>query len=176
MPTRALKKKIHNRNWNSFDTGLISIGQGMISLTPVQAAIFTAAIANGGIVWKPYLVQTVLNYNNKPLYTFKPKIVDKIPVSMKMIDTVRQGMYEVVNDSNGSGKRAKTDVISLYGKTGTAQIGPRDKRTKNTWFTGFGQHKNKLYSIAISVNGGVAGGLTNAPMAKKFFELWLSEE
>ncbi len=176
MPTRALKKKIHNRNWNSFDTGLISIGQGMISLTPVQAALFTAAIANGGIVWKPYLVQTVLNYNNKPLYTFKPKIVDKIPVSMKMIDTVRQGMYEVVNDSNGSGKRAKTDVISLYGKTGTAQIGPRDKRTKNTWFTGFGQHKNKLYSIAISVNGGVAGGLTNAPMAKKFFELWLSEE
>ena len=175
MPTRELKKKIYKRNWNSFDTGLISIGQGMISLTPMQAALYTAAIANGGIVWKPYLIKAVLNHNNKPLYTNKPKIRDKFPVSRRMVDIVRQAMYEVVNAPNGGGKRAKTDVISLYGKTGTAQIGPRNKRTKNTWFIGFGQYKDKLYSIAISVNGGVAGGLTNAPMAKKFFELWLSE-
>ncbi|MCP4179565.1 MAG: penicillin-binding protein 2 [bacterium] len=176
MPTRKLKKKIHNQNWNSFDTGLVSIGQGMISLTPIQAALFTAAIANGGIVWKPYLIKAIFNYNNKLLYKTKPKVVDRFPVSAKMIKIVRQGMYEVVNAPNGGGKRAKTDVISLYGKTGTAQVGPRNKMTKNTWFIGFGQHKDKLYSIVISVNGGIAGGLTNAPMVKKFFEIWLSEK
>ncbi|HJO95298.1 MAG TPA: penicillin-binding protein 2 [Victivallales bacterium] len=174
IPTRELKKKTYNTRWTSFDTGLISIGQGLISITPIQAALYSAAIANGGTVWKPYLIKAILNFNNKPLYKNKPIVMDKIPVSEKMIKTVQQGMYEVVNAPNGGGRRAKTDVITLYGKTGTAQIGPRAHRKYNTWFIGFGQYKNKLYSIAISVNGGRAGGMTNAPMAKKFFELWLS--
>ncbi|MCP4179152.1 MAG: penicillin-binding protein 2 [bacterium] len=174
LPTRKLNRKTYGRSWNNFDTGLISIGQGLISITPLQAALYTAAIANGGTVWKPYLVKTVLNFNNKPLHETKPWIASRLPVSKKMIDIIQQGMYEEVNATNGGGKRAKNDFITLYGKTGTAQKGPRDKRTRDTWFIAFGQYKDKLYSIAIQVHGGIYGGSTNAPIAKKFFELWLS--
>jgi cell division protein FtsI/penicillin-binding protein 2 len=60
----------------------------------------------------------------------------------------------------------------LCGKTGTAEVGPVDKRTKNTWFIGFGEREGRLYSLAIVVEGGLSGGMTCAPIAKAFFENW----
>ena len=174
LPSKELKQKIEKTTWTNFDTGLISIGQGMIAITPIQAAVYTAAIANGGTAWKPYLVKSVYDSNNKLLFETQPVQVDKLPVTEEELAVVREGMYDVIHDSNGSGKRAKNNAIELYGKTGTAEVGPLGRRTKNTWFIGFGNHDDSsVYSIAILVEGGKAGGMTNAPMAKTFFETWL---
>ena len=173
LPSRELKKSLIGRNWTIFDTGLISIGQGMLTLTPMQAVVYTAAIANGGIIWKPYLVNKIFNYNDKLLYSAKPHLVKRLPVTLEDIEIVKAGMYESVHAENGSSKRANNKYITLFGKTGTAQVGPPTDRHKNTWFIGFGEHDKELYSIVISVEDGRAGGLTNAPMVKEFFTLWL---
>ena len=175
IPSRELKKRLIGRKWTAFDTGLISIGQGMLTITPLQAAIYTAAIANGGIILKPYLVSQIYNYNNKLLYSAIPEKVTRLPVTIEELNVVREGMYEAVHASNGCSKRANNDIITLYGKTGTAQVGPPNNRRKNTFFSGFGKYKDKLYAIAISVEDGRAGGLTNAPMAKDFFTAWLKD-
>ena len=172
-PSRELKKRLIGRKWTAFDTGLISIGQGMLTITPLQAAVYTAAIANGGIIWKPYLVSQIYNYNNKLLYSAIPEEANRLPVTLDKINIVREGMYEAVHDPNAVCKRANNEFISLYGKTGTAQVGPPNNRRKNTFFSGFGKYKNNLYAVAISVEDGRSGGLTNAPMAKEFFTIWL---
>lgn len=173
FPSKELKQKIEKIPWTNFDTGLISFGQGMIALTPIQAAVYAAAIANGGIVWKPYLVKAVYNSNNKLLAETIPSQIDRLPVTEEEIAVVKEGMYNVVHDPNGCGKRANNNAIELYGKTGTAQVGSPEHRTENTWFIGFGYHEEKAYSISILVDGGQSGGMTNAPMAKAFFETWL---
>lgn len=173
LPSKELKQKIEKTAWTNFDTGLISMGQGMVAITPIQAALYTAAIANGGTVWKPYLIKTVYNSNNKLLFETLPIQVDKLPVTEEELAVVREGMYDAVYAPGGCGKKAKNNAIELYGKTGTAEVGPLEHRTKNTWFIGFGYHDSSAYSIAILVEGGEAGGMTNAPMAKTFFETWL---
>ena len=173
LPSKELKQKIEKAAWTNFDTGLISVGQGMIAITPIQAAVYASAIANGGNIWKPYLIKAVYNSNNKLLFETSPVKTDKLPVTEDELAIVREGMHNAVYDPNGSGKKAKNDAIELYGKTGTAQVGSPEHRTKNTWFIGFGYHNSSAYSIAILVDGGEAGGITNAPMAKTFFETWL---
>lgn len=176
IPSRELKLKIDKTQWTNFDTGLISMGQGMISLTPIQAALYTAAIANGGKIYQPYLIDSIYNNNGKLLFENTPHLIDSLPATQPQIDIIKEGMHSVVYDSNGSGKRAKNDYIELYGKTGTAQVGPPENRTRCTWFIGFGYHGNEAYSFCIFVEGGLAGGMTNAPMAKAFFETWLESE
>ena len=175
LPSRKLKKRLVGGEWTIFDTGLICIGQGMLTITPLQAAIYIAAIANGGTIWKPYLVSKIYNFNNKLLYTAMPQKVNQLPVTLNELNIVREGMYESVHDMNGSSKRANNDIIALYGKTGTAQVGSPKNRRQNTWFAGFGKHQNSLYAIIISVEDGRSGGLTNAPMAKEFFTTWLKK-
>ena len=81
-------------------------------------------------------------------------------------------MYLSVNSDIGGSKRARNRTIDLSGKTGTAEVGPRSARYKNTWFTGFGTHNGKTYASALLVERGVSGGKTCAPLAAEFFTRW----
>ena len=176
LPSVAEKKRVYGNRWTAFDTGLISIGQGILTITPIQAAVYTAAIANGGTMYKPFLIDKIKNYNNKLLYKTFPHAKRTLPVTENDIEVVRAGMYKSVNDPTGSSKRAQNQFIVLSGKTGTAQVGSPPNRYKNTWFIGFGKYKGTNYSICVQIEHGAAGGLTNAPIAKRFFEMWLGGE
>ena len=173
LPSRELKKKTYGGVWNEYDTCLISIGQGLVTLNTLQAATYTAAIANGGTVWKPYLVESVFNHEHTLLYSQPPTIASELNADPAHIELIRQGMFKVVNDSDGTGKRAKSDIAKIYGKTGTAQIGSPEHRRRQTWFTGFAAHEGNLYAITVSVEDGVSGGVSCAPLAKSFFEAYL---
>ncbi|MCX6984105.1 MAG: penicillin-binding transpeptidase domain-containing protein [Lentisphaerae bacterium] len=157
-----------------YDTCLISIGQGIILLTPLQAALYVSAIANGGTVWKPYLLQEVRDSQGNTLFMReKPEIGGKLDVEEENLDIVRKGMYLVINGAKGTAKKAGNSKITLSGKTGTAEIGPKNDRKSNTWFMGFGERDDKLYGIAVIVQEGLSGGSTCAPIVSKFFEEWL---
>lgn len=176
IPSKELKLKIEKTPWTNFDTGLVSMGQGMISITPIQAAVYTAAIANGGKVLRPYLINSIYSNSGKLLFENTSEIIDRLPVTQAQLDIVKEGMHNNIYDPNGGGKRAKNDIIELYGKTGTAEVGPANNRTKCTWFIGFGYLGKEAYAITVFVEGGVAGGMTNAPMTKAFFETWLGTD
>ena len=143
LPSRHSLYVMSGRKWNVFDTALISIGQGHIQVTPIQAALFTAAIANGGTLWRPYLLKKMLDPNGNTIYITRPFANAEINIKKEHLDVVKKGMYEVVQGRNGSGKKAKTPLITLYGKTGTAQKGKKPNIRKNTWFIGFGTHNKK---------------------------------
>ena len=165
------------RNWNAYDTSLISIGQGKIELTPLQAVLYTAAIANGGTLYKPILVKAIREENGKEIFTASPEKNSILSVSKASLNTVKQGMNQAVNSPTGSARRARNSSIRLAGKTGTAEVGPPNDRYKNTWFIGFGtttvKGKKKTFAISILVTHGESGGLTCAPLAKAFFEEFL---
>ena len=101
-----------------------------------------------------------------------PGLWKNIPRCLPQIQMALTGRIPV-NSGIGGSKRARNRTIQLSGKTGTAEVGPRATRYKNTWFIGFGTHQSRTYAIAILVEHGASGGKTCAPLAARFFTEWL---
>jgi penicillin-binding protein 2 len=161
------------RKWLVADTAFLSIGQGIIGVTPVQAALYAAAIANGGLVYRPFLVRSVRRPDGREVRSAVPTVESRLPVRAENLALVRQGMAEVVNGAKGTGRTARNRAISLAGKTGTAEVGAPDERYHDTWFLGFGPLEGPRYAVAVVVEHGESGGRTAALLAGQFFERWL---
>lgn len=174
-PSREFKKKRMKEDWNIFDTALLSIGQGIILITPLQAATYMAAIANNGTAYKPHVIKAVYDHDGNLIAEKKN---DQLCINMNLpqeyFDIVRRGMFDVVNSPTGTGRKARSDKITIYAKTGTAEIikNTNEKR-KNTWMAGFAENNNKKYSFALTIEDGISGGTTCAPLIKKFFDEFL---
>jgi penicillin-binding protein 2 len=174
LPTSEFKERATGYKWNKYDTALLSIGQGIILITPLQAAVYCAAIANGGIIRRPYILKEIRDPFGNLLQFTQPEVKKHLKTTRENLNIIRQGMHLSVNSPHGSGKNAKNEAIDLYGKTGTAEVGPAYNRHKNTWFIGFGSHEDKTYALAILIENGESGGRSCAPLAARFFTEWLS--
>lgn len=174
-PSRDFFQRVSRsrRRWITADTAFLSIGQGVIGVSPMQAALYAAAIANGGSVYRPFLVRCVKRPDGKEVGATVPVVDHRFPARPEHLALIRQGMYEVVNSDRGTGKNARNAVLSLCGKTGTAEVGAGDERYHDTWFIGFGPVENPRYAIALLVEHGESGGRTAALLAGRFFERWL---
>ena len=173
LPSRTWARSHWGRNWLAIDTAFLSIGQGAIGISPLQAALFTAAIANGGTVYRPHLVSRIIDTNGNILKHTAPQPASRLRVSAEHLALVRQGMYYVVNGENATAVRARNSAVSLAGKTGTAEVGSGDDRTKNTWFICYGPVDAPRYAVAAIIENGDSGGQTTAPRVAEFFEQWL---
>ena len=173
LPAREDKKRIAGFPWNQYDTSLLCIGQGYLNITPLQAAVYAAALCNGGLLYKPYLLQDIRNSEGTVLYHTIPRISGKLDTNPTDLEIIQEGMHMVVNSPGGSGRRAENPIIELSGKTGTAELKVRGKKHQNTWFICFGKNKGTNYAAAILVEDGVSGGHTCAPIAKAFFTEYL---
>ena len=163
------------KRWRDYDTALISIGQGKILLSPLQAARFTAAIANGGKFMETFLLKEVFDEKGKLLFRNQPRLTRQWNVSNEALELIHKGMYQVVNAPQGSGRSARSKLLTIYGKTGTAEVDTADGRINNTWFTSFTVKNDKRYALTILVEEGRSGGRNCAPLAKEFFERYLQE-
>jgi penicillin-binding protein 2 len=170
-------------SWNENETAYVSIGQGKVEVTPLQAAVFYGAIANGGTMYRPYLIDHI--YDHDRLTGSRLNVFDAVPLrtgrlaaSQNSLDVVREGMYLVVHDSGGSGRRGNIRSADLYAKTGTADVGRGANATKNTWFNGFVKHPRtgELLSFAAVVEQGESGGGTTAPIVAEMFTEWFSRD
>jgi penicillin-binding protein 2 len=175
LPSRELQYQRFKQHWNSYNTALTSIGQGLIEVTPLQVAVYTAAIANGGTLWHPYILKNLRDPKGNILFLNTPYKLGHLDTTKHNLELVQKGMWMVVNSPEGSAKKARNDKIILSAKTGTAEMGPRSARYTNTWFTCFGRYKGKLYALTVFVEKGQSGGRTCAPIASQFFNEWLSD-
>jgi penicillin-binding protein 2 len=176
LPSREGKKKTSGLAWNQYDSSLLCIGQGYILVTPIQIALYTAALANGGILYQPQLLKEIRNSAGTILYKTTPHVTGRLENNTKDLEIIKEGMHLVVNASDGSGRSAKNSLIELSGKTGTAEIRSKGKRQQNTWFICFGKAKKTNYALAVLVEDGASGGQTCAPIAKAFFMKYLKEK
>jgi peptidoglycan glycosyltransferase len=152
---------------NDAQLGISSIGQQDVQLTPMQAAMIAAAVANDGTLMKPYLVSQVQAPDLTVIDKTDPEELST-PVSPEVAGQLTQMMTSVVN--NGTGRRARIDGVQVAGKTGTAENSADD----HTWFIGFAPADDPKIAVAVFVrNGGRTGGDISAPIAKTVIQAYL---
>jgi len=148
-----------------------AIGQYDVRVTPLQVAMVSAAIANHGVVMRPYLVQDVLGANLDSIESHQPEQLS-VAVSNDTASILTRMLVSVVD--NGTGKPAKIDGIEVAGKTGTAQQG--NGQAPHAWFTSFAPANDPKVAVAVVVEDGgnagseAAGGLLGGPVAKAVME------
>src|SRR3990172_9607305 len=128
-----------------------AFGQGSTLITPLQAAVYVAAIGNGGTLYKPQLVESVVDANGTALLQFEPQVNGTLPISETTLAALREGMRLVVTNPRGTAYRRFTGFnIPVYGKTGTATAG--EGVDPHAWFIGYTDAgREDLPDIAIAV-------------------------
>ncbi|MFI5363765.1 MAG: penicillin-binding protein 2 [Elusimicrobiota bacterium] len=150
--------------WYDGDTLNLSIGQGELTVTPLQMAVVAAALANRGTVWRPHYTQKIVYVDGRPDFVQRPERLGQVFAKESAWDLVQQGMRVVI--SSGTGYPAQIPGLVVAGKTGTAQ-NPHGQ--DHAWFIAYAGLPGEIPSIAVAVlveNGG-HGGVTAAPVAKK---------
>ncbi|MBL7077489.1 MAG: penicillin-binding protein 2 [Kiritimatiellae bacterium] len=158
LPNDTWKRRVLKDGWRSGDTCNVSIGQGAILATPLQMALFAAALGNGGKIYTPRIVAEPWEEGD---------LVQKMAWSAPTLATVRGGMYDVVEAETGTGRRARIAAVPMGGKTGTAEYGPRDARRKYAWMIAFAPFDKPQYGAAIILEDANSGGRDAAPRMAK---------
>ncbi|MBU2025152.1 MAG: penicillin-binding protein 2 [Patescibacteria group bacterium] len=169
IPTPEWKEENRGERWYIGNTYHASIGQGDLSVTPIQIANATAAIANGGILYKPHLVSEVINgQNGEVIKNFDGQVIRRDFVDRGYIEKVRSAMRQTV--VSGTAQSLKELGHDICGKTGTAQIGG----TENThsWFVGFAPYDNPEIVIAVLVEEGGESTDAAVPVAKEVLKYY----
>lgn len=172
LPRPGTKEKRDGARWQDGDTANLTIGQGEILVTPLQMAVMTAAVANGGKVLRPRLVSRLVSQGeNGRLEAMPGGVVEKeLNVRKKHLDILRAALLAVVEEPGGSGKNAFVPGMRVSGKTGTAQIRkPGGVRDHITWFVSFAPFEESRYAVVVMVESGVSGGNTCAPKAREVY-------
>ena len=188
VPSDAWKRRRFNERWYEGETISVSIGQGFNLITPMQAANLIATVANGGYLWKPYIVKKVLSPGGRTLFESRPQLIRKIPISQDIFQKVREGLKEVVHGKRGTAKKAQVPGIFVAGKTGTAQTvdlkytgrkrKPEELLRKfrdHGWFVAFAPYENPTIAIAILGENAGRPGSFFAPYAKELISFHLEK-
>jgi penicillin-binding protein 2 len=185
IPTSAWKRERFNEAWFPGETLSISIGQGFNLVTPLQMAVFTAAIANGGTLYRPRIVTAVKDVNGNVVREMDPEITGGIPAGRQTLDLVRKGLTEVVEGDRGTARSIRIKQIEMAGKTGTAQVFSRktgekfdnenQKRTlrDHAWFVCYAPAENPVIAIAVIIEHGEHGSSAAAPVAGTLVKKYL---
>lgn len=165
LPTESWKEELTGEPWYIGDTYHVSIGQGDVLATPLQIAMMTSVIANGGTLFEPKIVDKI---GNKDAFIKKSIIVRGSNfISEKNIKLVQSGMRMSVTD--GSSRGLASLPIEVAGKTGTAQFANNSKT--HAWFTGYAPYNDPNIVLTVLIDGGGEGSSVAVPLAKDIL-LW----
>jgi penicillin-binding protein 2 len=160
-----------------------AIGQGDVTVTPLQLALAYAAIGNGGTLYQPQIVRAVETPDGAVAQEFPPRVRRQVSVRPENIARVVAGLYDVVNNDEGTAFAARESGLDIAGKTGTAQTGYIAKRDEDpkmawwrsrahAWFASFAPAKAPEIAVVVLVEHGESGPLAAAPVAIKIYEAY----
>ncbi len=159
-----------------------SIGQGSVLSSPLQMAMVCATVANGGTSYYPRLVSRIVDAGGNDVrdeqgnlvIPVEPMVHASLPAmgfSASEIESVRQGMWKVVNEQGGTGSKSRIKGVEVAGKTGTAQFWRQQGRDRikdnHVWFMCFAPYKQPRFAIVVMIQGAKSGGGVAAPVAHK---------
>jgi len=169
------KWKLENKKlpWFLGETFNTAIGQGYVAVTPLQLALMTSTVANGGILYKPLLIKDA-----------QPVITGRLKLNPDNLALVKSGLFGVVNESSGTGWAAKSELVPTAGKTGTAQVVSMksgvqylgERFRDHAWFVAFAPVEKPEIAIAVLVEHGGHGGGTAAPIAKRAINAYMNSQ
>ncbi len=148
-----------------------AIGQGDTGITPLHSVMITSAVANGGMVMKPYLVDQIENYEGGIVRKYTGKSYGSV-MSAKEATELTEMMKEVVK--SGTGTKLSGKSYSVAGKTGTAEY--EEGKNPHAWFTGFAPADNPEIAISVIVEDSGAGSTYAVPVAGKVLDAYFSQK
>jgi len=172
LPTSEWKEEKVGERWYIGDTYHASIGQGFVLATPLQLAVATAAVANGGTVWKPRVVGQIRSRDGE-MQTVAPEAVRRNVIDPSILKTVREGMRMTVTESVGTAQSLASLPVAVAGKTGTAQFGS-EKKTHG-WFESFAPYEQPTLVLVVLVEGQENEGYFAVPVTKEVLAWYFSE-
>ncbi len=158
--------------WYAGETVNMSIGQGRVLVTPMQVARFMGAVANGGVLWKPRLVQRIERPGRGVVWHDPGTVTGHVELSPMVWAFLRHSLWSVVNEG-GTGGGARIPGVDVAGKTGTAQMIAKsrsDRGQDHAWFAAFAPVRDPEVVVVVLVERGGKGGQVAAPVAKKVLE------
>ena len=175
--------QVHSADWHEGDSANIDFGQGEMAVTPMQMAVAYAAIANGGTVLWPRLVERIEPQDpasGEAVTNFPAGLVrDHLGVSARSLNILHDAMLAETEDPEGTGRPAAVGpAMRICGKTGTAEIMDTNNRRigRTTWFASFAPYEHPRYAVVVMVENGTFGGPTCAPIAHGIYEAILKSE
>ncbi len=188
IPTKEWKKKRFGEEWQLGENLSCAIGQSYVLATPLQLALSYATIANGGTLYKPYLIKEIFSNNGEIVEERKPQVVGKVDVSEETLNAVRRGLYEVVNNRRGTAYWYRGIGLEMAGKTGTAQV--RSMSSKELFsrceempykdrhhgiFVGYAPYDNPKIAVAAVVEHGCHGSSAAAPVVRDVITTYMKK-
>ncbi|CCK80125.1 penicillin-binding protein 2 [Desulfobacula toluolica] len=185
VPTSAWKKKRYNEAWQGGETLSIAIGQGFNLVTPLQMAVFMAAVGNGGTLYRPIIVKTIEDSHGSIIKKIDPEITGSLPASSETLDIVRKGLLNVVQGDRGTARGIRLTGIEIAGKTGTAQVFSIKKGEKidpeklrynlrdHAWFIAYAPAEKPVIAVSVIIEHGEHGSSSAAPVAGALIEQYI---
>jgi penicillin-binding protein 2 len=182
IPTRAWYEE-RSRYKVGYATNAAT-GQGDVEVTVLQVAMAYAALANGGTLHVPQVVERVESAQGQTLVNYAPKVARQISTTPDVLDVLRRGMVQVVGEAGGTAfETVRSEVVSIAGKTGTAEVKKRRSKDEvereivgwhpeqsHAWFAGWAPVEAPEVAIAVLVEHGGSGGKVAGPVARAILE------
>ena len=186
VPSKAWKKRIYGEPWYMGETISVSVGQGFLLATPLQVLNAYAAIANGGRLFLPQIVERIETPGGEVIRDFVPKETGVLPVSKRTLNLLRSALRGVVSDDKGTARFIRTRGFAIAGKTGTAQVamlGEERLKAKeipyrlrdHAWFAGYAPADDPRIAVVVLVEHGGFGSEVAAPIAREVMRAYLME-
>lgn len=177
IPSPEWKRLVRHEPWYQGETISVSIGQGAVGVTPLQATSAMAGLASGGRLMRPHFVppETLESMG----FQTRPIIPEQYSIHQTTVDIVSRAMWGVVNEG-GTGTQAAVKGFDVAGKTGTAQVvGKQSYGSQfedNAWFVGFAPYRNPDIAVGVFIEHGGHGGSAAAPVAHAILETYYKKK
>jgi penicillin-binding protein 2 len=185
VPDSDWKRKKYRQPWYPGETVSISIGQGYLTVTPLQLANMMAAVANGGTLYRPRIVSKVESVDGATVREYGPEKIRTIELKPDTLKRIHEALADVIKEPGGTGGAARSTLVEIAGKTGTAQVvemkGGYVKTEQlayfnrdHAWFVSYAPVQNPQIAVVVLVEHGGHGGDAAAPLAKKVIEKYIA--
>lgn len=180
MPSPAWKQQTKKEQWLPGETISAAIGQGYVTVTPLQMASLVGTVANDGINYRPRLVSAVMDRTSGNLQELPAVPRGKMNVKPETFRIIKDALADVV--AKGTATKAKSSMVTIGGKTGTAQVaalrtGPEENIPKkfrdHAWFVAFAPVESPKIAVAVLAEHMGHGGAAAAPLAKEVIETYM---
>jgi penicillin-binding protein 2 len=174
IPSEQWVERVYHHKWYAGETISVAIGQGSVTVTPIQLARMIATVASGGTLLQPHLLKNLAAVKE-----------GHFPLSDDAVEQVTQGMYGVINEGGGTGYSLRLQNVEFSGKSGTAQLmsyeagAKMGKKGKNTngWFVGYAPRRNpEIVVAAVVQDTDLHGGTTAGPVVRDIVKTYYDKK
>jgi penicillin-binding protein 2 len=175
VPSEEWVQRVFHRKWYPGETISVSIGQGAVTVTPIQVASMIGGLASGGEFKQPHLLKDAQNIGER-----------RVNISESTVEKVTEGMYGVVNEGGGTAAAIKLQGIEFCGKSGTAQVIGENAKTRfgkgekkfnnNAWFVGYAPRRDPEIVVAVLVEEGGHGASASGPIVRDIIKAYYDKK